>query len=298
MKFLAVLLIVFLYRNWLGDNPVREKLPFEGYAEWFRNLSLPPRVGYLLCVGLPVLVVLLISIEFSHGFILSVLWLVLSLAVLAYAIEMHDNDIPFDQQADWLDALVIVPNESNGPAENAENEASEEPDANTDAQGLSLEEATRRQSDFQIDTVYEIFQSLHPALLWFMILGPAGTLAYVLTQQYLDHLEDDDPETDFVLQVVYWMEWPAVRITGLIFALFGNFGTSLSRWLDSLFDVSRANSEVLVSIANSAVSDEEHTTQGGFVQASRDSNEDLRQLMERTLYGWLGFAALLTIIGW
>ena len=79
MKFLAVLLIVTLYRNWLGNNPVRDSLPFDGYADWFRGLSLQAHIRYLIAVVLPTVVVFWLASQLQNGWILNIIWLVLGL---------------------------------------------------------------------------------------------------------------------------------------------------------------------------------------------------------------------------
>ena len=316
MKFLAVLLIVTLYRNWLGNNPVRDGLPFHGYADWCRRLSFQAHIRYLIAVCLPTIAVFWLATQLQHGWILHIVWLVLALAVLIYAVEMLDNDLVFDQQEDWLDSLLeddtsdvapVSATSRGGPevsgSEQADVEDDGEVETSSDAfdqvsEGRSVSGFMARQKEFQRCTIYDIFQSLHPVVFWFLVLGPAGTLLYILTTMYEDRVQEDDVEAPLVRQVVFWMELPVARLTTLLFALVGNFGSAMSRWLEGALDFSRDNDEFLADMADAAVPALTPDTIESFVRVHKDRNPELRVLMERSLYGWVGLAAIVAIAGW
>lgn len=272
MKFLTVLIIIFAYRNWIGGNPIRQVVPFESYAHWFRQQVSATNLRYLICVGVPVVLAFLLAAEIQH-WLFGLIWLAFSVLVLVYSIEINDVDMLFDDQNQWLRGL---------------------------GEGDSLSDARQRQADFRLLTIYEVFQSLYPSLFWFLLLGPAGALLYILSRLYLDDLQDDDPEVSFVDKIVFWMEWPAARLTGLVFALLGNFGKSFETWLDSLQDLHEASGSVLLRIAGAAVDAGEPTGDASIEAFSRrdeSTNEELRVLLDRTLFGWLGLAAIVAILG-
>ena len=272
MKFLTVLIIVFLYRNWIGGHPVRGRIPVQDYFHWFKQKDIAVNLRYFLAVGLPVILAFAISLKVG-GWIFGLVWFAFALAVMLYAVDIYDEDEIFEDQAKWLN----------------------EPEANID-----LETMQRRQDDFLMVTNYEIFQSVYPALFWFLILGPGGALAYVLSKQYLDGLSDDDDEMDLVERIVYFMEWPAARISGLLYALLGHFGRSFEVWLSSLGDTNESIGVVLGYMASAAIdtpTTEESGTVEAFARASESTNEQLHSLMDRTLFGWLGVATIIAIIG-
>lgn len=272
MKFLVVLLTVFFYRHWLGENPLRPLVPFERYVDIIKQRIGATNIRYLVCVGLPTLLLFWLSITID-GWLLGLIWIALALSILVYSIEIHDLDIMFDDHAQWLRNL----------------------------QADELDTARQGQADFRLLTTYEIFQGLFPALFWFLLLGPAGALFYVLSRLYLDLLDDDDPELELVDQVVLWLEWPAVRLTGIVFALLGRFTDCFSLWLETFWDTREPSGSVLSSLAVAAIGDDERlietTDTEGFVRESEYQNRELRDLLERTLFGWLGIAALVTILG-
>jgi len=273
MKFLAVLIIIFLYRNWMGGNPLRSRVPFVRYVAWFKQRGVVPNVRYVLCVGLPVALALFISLHLG-GWFLGVPWLVFALAVLIYSVDIYDEDVAFDEHLEWLGSLGA---------------------------GDDLATAHAREQEFRLVTTYEIFQSLYPSLFWFLILGPAAALAYVLSRLYLDNLEDEDPELRLVEQVVYWMEWPAARLTGLVFALLGHFGKCFEEWIATLTDTRESIGIVLVRLAGAALGEdseaEEADSVDTFASRSETANNELRGLLDRALFGWLGVAAIVAILG-
>lgn len=270
MKFLTVLIIIFFYRNWIGDNPVRDALPFDRWADWFRENLASASVRFVLCVGIPVVIVGLLSVELWY-WILGLPWLILAIAVMAFSIDIVDADALFDEHAQWLQQLP---------------------------EDASLDEVRERQSAFKLAAVYEVFQSLYPALFWFLVLGPAGALLYTLSRAYLEQMDESDAEIDLVDRVVYWLEWPAAKINGFLFALVGHFGDCFEEWFGSLFDTEEPVGENLVIAACAAAAHEETgDSLPEFVRTSQEHNNLLKDLLGRTSYGWLGLAALVTIFG-
>lgn len=272
MKFLTVLIIVFLYRHWIGGHPLRGRVPARQYFDWFTRRGIPANLRYFLCIGLPVVLAFAISIQIGD-WLFGLVWFVFALLVMLYAVDVYDEDEIFEDQAHWLHS----------------------PEAGADITAMR-----GRQEDFFLVTNYEIFQGIYPALFWFLVLGPGGALAYVLSKQYLDALGDDDPELDLVERAVYLLEWPAARISGLLFALLGHFGRCFEVWLETLGDLHQSIGTVLAKMAEAAIdfpSPEPDETADAFARDSEEANEQLRSLMDRTLFGWLGIATIIAIVG-
>lgn len=271
MKFLSVLIIFFLYRNWPGRNPLHDALPFGPYVRWFRQRGIVASARYLLAVGIPVVLALMLSFKLG-GWLLGLVWLAFALVVLAYSVDVFDEEVAFDDQAAWL----------------------REPPTDMD-----LASVEREQDDFQAETIYVVFQSLYPALFWFLFFGPAGALAYGLSRRYLNELDDRDTELEFVERVMFFMEWPAARVTGLLFALVGHFGRCFEVLLESIADTRSSTDDVLIACAEAAM-DPVPTgfeTVAAYTTTARASNEALRQLLDRSLFGWLAVAAIAAILG-
>lgn len=270
MKFLTVLIIIFFYRNWIGDNPVRQAIPFDRYTDWFRGSMSAPIARFVLCVAVPVLVVGFAA-EAIDDWAFGLPWLLLAIIVMLASIEVVDADALFDSHAQTLQAL------------------------NEEA---SLEDAIDRQEDFKETAIYEVFQSLYPALFWFLLVGPAGALAYALSREYLADLGEDDAELDLVERFVYWLEWPAAKVNGFLFALVGHFGKCFDEWADTLFVTGTPISQTLAKAACAASgSGESQASMAEFVRTSLEHNFDLKDLLTRISYGWLGLAAVIAIFG-
>ena len=290
MTFLTILIAVIFYRNWFGEHPLSRILPFESVFDWAAERGIKGAALYLSCVGLPVLVLLIIS-GVSGGLV----WFLLSLVVVIYSIELYDGDSVFDEHLIWL---------RDQPSSESADASQDSPEVD-DKQVKSdcFAEVSQRQEDFIQTTTYDAFQSFIPVVFWFILFGPAGALLYALTVRYLDSLDLDSPQIVQMEQVVYWLEWVPARITGLLFAFLANFGPGFEYWLKMLADVTQPN-EVHLSIfagISTNVQDDDRPTvesddlQNYMIQCGSHIN-DLRTLFERAVFGWLGIAALVTVI--
>ena len=272
MKFLAILIAIFFYKYWVGENPLKKSLPYHAYLSWVKDRQLPTGFRFGIAVALPTLLVFIAMTQLEDQ-ILGLAGLFISLCVLIYTIEIFETEALFDEQVVWLHDV--------------------------DDSHL-LADVVQKQEDFEVLHIYEMFQSIVPILFWFVILGPAGSLFYALSVWYLESLDADDEETLFLDSVVYWMEFPAALITGLIFCLVGNFGPSFDYWLLSLTDFKESTATRLLRMAGIALdtTDLEYSDDVvGFAKLSEARTREISSLCERSLYGWLGVAAIATIIG-
>ena len=273
MKFFTILIVFFFYRNWFDDNPTHKFVSFDKYQAWFMSLNIAPYFRYCLCVGLPSILILVLSVQFS-GLLFGFFSLALSLLVLVFAIEIHNTGVLVDEHVNWLRSVT---------AEDA------------------LADVVQRQEDFIVTHTYERFQSIIPVLFWFLFTGPGGALFYSLSARYIDTLDDEDPEVDMIEEVVFWLEWMPTRITSLLFTFVGNFGPGFDYWVIYIFDIKESHAAHLAQVAGIAVEDSVEEIDDdvlGFAKFAEHHIHDLRILCDRALYGWLGLAALVTIIGW
>ncbi len=270
MKFLTVLIVIFWYRNWIGEHPARPHVPFGRYVDWFRSNVSVPGLRFGLCVGVPVMIVLLLAAEIG-SWLLGLPWLILAIVVMVYCVEIIDVEARFADHAVALQAL---------------------------AEDGDLQSVQMSQDAFKQSTVYDVFQSLYPALFWFLVLGPAGALAYTFARDYAATLPEDDDEIEFVQRVVYWLEWPAAKLSGFVFAVVGHFGACFDEWVSSLFDTEQPVARNLVIAACAAAGDEERdATVSELVETSLAHNVELEDLLLRTSFGWLGIAAVVALLG-
>lgn len=270
MSFLTVLVVLFFYRNWGGDNPVRQHVDSEAYFKRMDGIAMPAPWRFWFRVGLPVLVVWFIAESVEH-WLQGVVWLLLSLGVVIYCIDLTDVETEFYEYKQKLQAV-----------------SGEE----------DLADIVQMQEEFQTDHFHSMFQGIVPTLFWFLLLGPAGALAYFLTLQYLNRMPEGDEEEALVDQIVHWLEWIPVRITGLLFCFTGNFGPTFDYWVGQLFDVNESSSTHLSAMVGLAadVTEDHDDDVLGFARFAEAHVDEMRYLCDRALFGWLGVAALVTIL--
>ncbi len=270
MTFLAILIILFFYRHWHGENPVHAKVDFAPYFGWVRSSSVPVDLRYWVAVWGPGILLFWLAGTLD-GSLQGLLWLALSLVVLIYCLDLSDVEEEFLAQSAKLRAVT---------------------------ESDELAEVVQMQEDFQIDHLHGMFQGIVPSLFWFMILGPAGALIYVLSLEYQDGLDEESSEAALIDKLIHWMEWVPVRITGLLFCFAGNFGPTFDYWLNQLADTEDSTACHLMAMAGLAaeVPEDQEDTVVGFAKFAEAHVQEMRYLCDRALYGWLGVAALVTIL--
>lgn len=272
MKFLAILIVVLFYRHWTGVNPVRGVIPLANYLSWVKRSDLTRSAQYVASVALPALILWLIVVLTREWFA-GLVWLLICVLVLVYAIEKVIERSAFDRHKDWLRTL--------GDEDH-------------------LSSAVQHQKDIQSRVVYESFQDLHPPLLWFLLLGPVGVLVYVISRDYqADVDEEDEEDSGLAVTALFWMEWIPARITGFIYALLGDFGKCFGEWLRWFADTSAEVGATLELWAESAlrISDTYGEDIESFKRRAAEDMSEMRLLLDRSVWGWVGLAAIITVMG-
>ena len=142
---------------------------------------------------------------------------------------------------------------------------------------------------------YLFFQSIFPSLFWFLILGPVGVCFYILGERYCRYCEDLKLDRPTLEQMLHCMEWIPARLTGFIFALLGEFRGGFGAWIDAFSDLSLSNADFLNIVARASVMLDE-----GVESYSKEKLDPppLHWLLEKTVWGWVAFTAVLTVWGW
>lgn len=271
MKLIVVLIAALVYKNWVGANPLSEKFSLTTWYSWVKALgfvkSQPAWVALIICVGAPVIVMGIISLVFSELIVVLVFHLI-ALLLLVYAMA----DFPLRDQLDhFLDRLQ-----------------------ESDAEGNSS--ALIEEKDHQKETlIYRTFEVFFATVGWYVILGPVGLLIYVLVKEY--HLMEEESH-QLSDRIIYFLDWIPSRVTCLLFSVTGNFVDTFAAWLESLFKWDEDIKDTLVKSAQCAVSvkppaAEDKETLIADVEMEL-SEVDL--LLNRTLWAWVGVAALITIL--
>ena len=262
MKFITVIVVLLIYKNWWGGNPVRDVVSVDGWFQWIEGVVSERKLRYVCAVIVPSLILFWVSIV-TADWILGLVYLVLSVVTVLYAIECIDFDGIFDEYR-----LSVRSGSQSG------------------------EDAKQKHDEFCTDVTYAAFQSFAPAVFWFLLLGPAGALLYAFTEQYTErHPAEDDENEEILEQILYWMEWFPARITGFVFTLLGGFRHGIAALAASVTDTGSPVATTLSEVVRGSLQ----------VEQNEDIDEELTELqwlLEASIWGWVAFAALLTILGW
>lgn len=150
------------------------------------------------------------------------------------------------------------------------------------------------------------FERMFAVLFWFVLLGGAGALLYRLSSLYLQSLDSSTQERCLAAKWLWMLEWPAVRLLGLSWALVGNFVGCFDIWREYLFCVRKSSAQILLfsvqgalglnaSTAMSADEPEDSSVVCTQIGCSGHQLEALQSLFSRALLLWISVVALLTL---
>ena len=157
MKFIAVIFVVLVYRNWLEGNPVGDVISADEFFRRVRDSVASVNLRYGVAVVLPTLLLLWLPLVID-GWLFGLIYLMLCLAVMLFSIDVIDVEVLIDDHR----IRLINQDESD--------------------------------ETFVGKVTYEFFKSIIPAVFWFLILGPAGALFYALPDRYQGQLGDDEKD--------------------------------------------------------------------------------------------------------
>src|SRR5207253_7384420 len=96
------------------------------------------------------------------------------------------------------------------------------------AQHRSKEEIVRLSNEVALVASH---RHVFAVLFWFMVLpGPSGAILYRLSVFLARRWRDQGVFGQFARRVHYAMEWPAVRLTAIGFAIVGDFEDAIYCW--------------------------------------------------------------------
>lgn len=279
MTFLAILLAFLIVQYWgFGDAAQKDAW----YRAWLARVDArlaerPAELQLLLQVLPPVLLLFLIMSLLSFSMLLQLL---VAVPVLLFSFGRGDFS---EWVRGYTDAYHRRDNVS--AAQYAERLAVPELDADD---WPELHSRVLRQAG------YRGFERMFAAIFWFACLGPVGALLYRLTALSLRHEGQANAVQATASRLLWLLEWPAVRMLGLSFALTGNFVGCFQRWKDCLLCVRRPTAEVMEHYIHGAlnVNDRELVLE----QVTEQEIEALLPLLSRTLVLWLCVLALLAIV--
>ena len=279
MTFLAIVLAFLIVQYWgFGDAAQKDSW----YRSWMtRARDWSSARGGELQLLLQVLppVVLLFSLVFllSFSFLLQLL---VAVPVLLFSFGRGDF-------TEWVRGYTEA-------YHRGDNVAAAEYAERLGVENQSDEDWSRLHSLVLRQAGYRGFERMFAAIFWFACPGPAGALFYRLTVLSLREEYQTEPLQTAAARLVWLLEWPAVRMLGLSFALTGNFVGCFQRWKNCLLCVERPTDEVMEHYIHGALN--VNGCELVQEQVTEQEVEALLPLLSRTLILWLCVLALLAIV--
>ncbi len=147
------------------------------------------------------------------------------------------------------------------------------------------------------------FERWFVVIFWFVLLGPIGAVFYRLAalakaESYsVESYSADMSQVKRLQARLCWLlEWPAVRLLGLSFALTGNFVGCINHWKTGLLDSEAPTEDILEHYIHGAlnVNSSEITPEN----ITEQEVEALVPLLSRSLILWFCVLALATLFSW
>lgn len=323
MEFLAILVALAILQL-LGSAPLQQDRWYAVYRRWIAaRLRGIPRQAVLILV--PVVAVLLLQ-RAASGRFFGLAELALFVLVLLYALGRGNLAAAL---TDYLQRW------SRGDFQAAFRQLSAEaasglPEPDAVVHPQALHELARRR------LYYRHFERLFAVLFWFVVLGPAGALAYRIA--VLEHEASRgetgvpaEPESAAVAVVepvggavddvaaaavaepalhavpvaaeestlLRWIEWLPARLAGISFALVGDFDACLYAWQRVLTETRLATAEALERCGNAALTfavPDAEETTDTLIARGSRELQAIENLNSRALLVWLVLIAALAMI--
>lgn len=238
MIFLSLLVVLMLVQWWGSGAPLQHDRWFLSWLDWLQSRRLIRAIsgahlvlGILLpCIVLGLLIELVVDVLSPNWlFFIYVPVLLYSLGRGNFSAEVNAY-ISASERGDNVVATRLSDN-MRGGAESA-----------GEAPELESWPELHRQTLRIIG--YRGFERMFAVLFWFFILGAVGAFMYRLSVIYRERTSVD-ADRKLVVKWLWLLEWPAVRLMGLTWAMVGNFESCYRCWQNRLLDIKRSSMSFL-----------------------------------------------------
>ncbi len=282
MVFLAVMIALVLLQVWGSGGPVQNDEWLYRWQKKVAGWSLAGGVKLLVLVAAPVILVLLL-LHLTEQFLFGLPWIALAAALLLYAFGRGD----FQAQMEHYRTQVRS-GDFQGAALRAVADLDLDPGAVSD-----VSSPREMHQIMQRYFLYSGYQHWFAVLFYFVLLGPAGALAYRLLQ--LSRHTFEPVQVERALAVADWL--PA-RLLAATFSLAGDFVRSRDRLLQALGDSRADVTELLYSVAEAALGGDVALPADEAVlgAAAAAQNGELGALLSRSAICWIAVFAVVVVL--
>ncbi len=290
MIFLSVIIVFVLVQWWGLNSPFHNDRWFRDWHDRMKHVEFLTRYqGLVFAATVLGPVILLVAIIAVVGGIAHWLLILVFVPVLLYSIGRGEfaeptNDYLFAWNSkDWEKALenyILINRFSNEVDESSVNVDFEYGD------WTSLNHAMLK------SVAYKGFEKFVTVFFWFVLIGPIGPLIYRLVSLFITHEETEEHEQ--ARRWLWLLEWPAVRVLGLTFALTGSFVGCIRAWQEKLLCAQSTTQQVLEHYIHGALDVDEAVALEDAITESEF--KAVLSLYKRTIIFWICVLAILTVL--
>ena len=281
MTFLAIIIALVLVQVWGSGSRMHHDNWFHDWQSRVANWGVARQLKLALVVLVPVVLAQLV-LNALAPLLFGLLWIALAVVLLLYSLgrrDFHELMERYRHQcrsADFEGAYLTTLSELGW--------ATPEDDP-----GSPREVHAMVQRGF----LYEGYQRWFAVLFYFVLLGPAGALAYRLLQLCRHNFESDLTE-----QYIAVADWVPSRLLAAAFALSGDFVGSRDRLLDCLVDFSAEAGQLLYDVGMAALGSEpaQPSDELAFGQGAAVQNKDIGGLLSRSAVCWVAVISLMVLL--
>lgn len=276
MEIIVVVLALAFLQVWGARNPLHRDGWFVRWQSWLEAKDEGAKEWLsFVAIALPLSLVLIVFELLMRESI----WLALPLAVVVLLYSFGRGEF-FEIVREYTQACYI---------EDWESASARAARLNVDLLDIEENDWSGLHQRVFDEAGYRGFERMFAVLFWFFLLGPLGALMYRLV-----FLQAHGNQKNALAARWLWIiEWPAVRVLGISFALTGNFGGCFARWKETLFCAKRETAIVLSRSIFGALSVEDEMEQT--CEVTRKELNLLSTLYQRTLWLWIFVASFVII---
>ena len=242
----------------------------------------------------------------SEKYILNILFpiiLVIFILISTYLLEHYMHSF----FSFTLNLIILVyclkPNEYNEKMEDIKFSVEHEKDIPEDDRlkylmaSISEKKSNDDITEITNNLFYNSTRSIFTVLFWFLVLGPAGCLGYIVLDYFIYGNDIRiDQKSKKKLEIIFGLiEYIPARLSAFSFAIVGNFENSLNAWknLKSNVDLHKENIVLVNTIGLSSFEIIGNNEQDTILEKI----SYIQTIISRSLLAWLSFAMLLIIGG-
>tara|TARA_B100000586_G_scaffold59432_1_gene40852 strand:+ start:118 stop:987 length:870 start_codon:yes stop_codon:yes gene_type:complete len=242
----------------------------------------------------------------SEKYILNILFpiiLVIFILISTYLLEHYMHSF----FSFTLNLIILVyclkPNEYNEKMEDIKFSVEHEKDIPEDDRlkylmaSISEKKSNDDITEITNNLFYNSTRSIFTVLFWFLVLGPAGCLGYIVLDYFIYGNDIRiDQKSKKKLEIIFGLiEYIPARLSAFSFAIVGNFENSLNAWknLKSNVDLHKENIVLVNTIGLSSFEIIGNNEQDTILE----NISYIQTIISRSLLAWLSFAMLLIIGG-